>query len=154
MKLYLLQQIFTFGDKFVVYDETEAERYYVEGEIFSFGKKLHVYNAHDEEVALIHQRPFSFPPTFTVKKGDYELASIVKEFTLFHQVYTVEGPDWQVEGNFFDHTYTIGKGEQVIATVRKEWFTLGDSYEIDVRDDRNEVLALCAALVIDIILED
>ena len=53
MKLYLLQHVFTFGDKFVVYDESEAERYYVEGEVFSFGKKLHVYNAHDEEVALI-----------------------------------------------------------------------------------------------------
>lgn len=154
MKLYLLQQIFTFGDKFVVYDEKESERYYVEGELFSFGKKLHVYNTYDEEVALIHQHPFSFPPTFTVKKGERELATIVKEFTLFHQAYTVEGPDWQVDGNFFDHEYTISKGDQVIATVSKEWFTFGDSYEIDVKNDHDEVVALCTALVIDVILED
>ena len=154
MKLYLLQHIFTFGDKFVVYDESEAERYYVEGEVFSFGKKLHVYNAHNEEIALIRQELFSFPPTFSVERGGIEVASIVKEFTFFHQAYTVEGPDWQVEGDFSSHEYTISKGDQVIATVSREWFTLGDSYEINIRDARDEVVALATALVIDAILED
>jgi uncharacterized protein YxjI len=37
MKLYLLQEIFTFGERFTVYDENETERYYVEGEVFSWG---------------------------------------------------------------------------------------------------------------------
>ncbi len=154
MKLYLLQQVFTIGEKFIVYDESETERYYIEAELFSFGKKLHVYNIHDEEVALIHQRPFSFPPTFTVTRGGMQLAAIVKEFTLFHQAYTVEGPDWRVEGNFFDHEYTISKGDAVIATVSKEWFTFGDSYEINVKDARDEIVALATALVIDIVLAD
>ena len=154
MKLYLLQQIFTFGEKFIVYDESEAERYYVEAELFSFGKKLHIYNIHDEEVALVHQRPFSLPPTFTVTQGERQLAAILKEFTFFHQTYTVEGPGWQVEGNFFDHEYTISKDGQIVATVRKEWFTFGDSYEINISNARDEIVALATALVIDIVLAD
>ena len=156
MKLYLLQEIFTFGERFTVYDENEAERYYVEGEVFSFGKKLHIYNTHEEEIALVHQELFSFPPTFAVKRGDLEIAAIVKEFSFFHQAYTVEGPGWQVEGDFSNHDYTIQKDGRLIATVSREWFSLGDSYEIDIKESSDEeaVIALATALVIDAILSD
>lgn len=154
MKLYLLQEIFTFGERFTVYDENETERYYVEGEVFSFGKKLHIYNAHEEEIALLRQELFSFPPTYAVKRGDLEVAAIVKEPSFFHQAYTVEGPGWQVEGDFSNHEYTIQKDERLIATVSREWFSLGDSYEIDVKQDSDEVIALATALVIDAILSD
>ena len=112
------------------------------------------YDVSNEEIALIRQELFSFPPTFSVERGGIEVASIVKEFTFFHQAYTVEGPDWQVEGDFSSHEYTISKGGQVIATVSREWFTLGDSYEINIRDARDEVMALATALVIDIVLAD
>ena len=40
MKLYIKQRIFTWGDKFSIYDENGNEKYYVEGEILTFGKKL------------------------------------------------------------------------------------------------------------------
>ena len=42
MKLYIKQKVFSWVDRFTVFDETGADKYYVEGEFFSWGKKLHV----------------------------------------------------------------------------------------------------------------
>ena len=53
MKLYIKQRIFTWGDKFSIYDEAGNEKYYVEGEILTFGKKLHLYDLQGRELAYI-----------------------------------------------------------------------------------------------------
>ena len=52
MKLYIKQKIFSWNDKFSIYDENGEERYYVEGEFFSWGKKLHVYDHAQREAAF------------------------------------------------------------------------------------------------------
>ena len=42
MKFYIKQKVFSWGDKFSIYDANGNERYLVQGEVFSFGKKLHL----------------------------------------------------------------------------------------------------------------
>lgn len=37
MNLYMKQRIFSWGDKFSIYDAAGNECYYVEGEVFTFG---------------------------------------------------------------------------------------------------------------------
>ena len=54
MKLYIKQKVFSWGDKFRIYDEYENDKYYVEGEVFTFGKKLHLYSKLGNEIAYIH----------------------------------------------------------------------------------------------------
>jgi len=44
MSLYIKQKIFTWGDKFSVYEKNGSEKYYVRGEVFTLGKKLHLYD--------------------------------------------------------------------------------------------------------------
>ena len=33
--------------------------------------------------------------------------------------------------------------------LSKKWFSWGDSYELDIADQRNELLCLCVALAVD-----
>ena len=42
MKLYIKQKVFSWVDRFTVFDETGADKYHGEGEFFSWGKKLYV----------------------------------------------------------------------------------------------------------------
>ena len=42
--LYMRQRVFSWGDKFEIYDNAGNVKYYVEGEVFTFGKKLHLYD--------------------------------------------------------------------------------------------------------------
>lgn len=149
MKLYIQQHVFTWGDKFSIYDEAGNEKYYVEGEIFTWGKKLHLYSTSGTELAFIEQEVLTFLPKYHISKGGMEVAEVVKEFTFFHPEYTVNGLGWKVHGDFFDHEYEITNGLGTVAAVSKEWFTFGDAYEISIADHVDEVTALAVVLVID-----
>ena len=155
MNLYLKQQVFSWGDRFFIYDAGGKEKYYVEGEVFSFGKKLHVYDIIGNEVAYIEQRLFAFFPKYTIYKGDEAVAEITKEFSFFKQEYTVDGPGWSVLGDFFDHEYEISRNAAPVAEVSKKWFTFGDAYEIFINEDSgaDEVTVLATVLVIDACIE-
>ncbi len=153
MNLYIKQRVFTWGDKFSVYDADGNERYYVEGEVLTFGKKLHLYDTSGKELAYIEQRIFTFLPKYTIYRNGTEFAEVVKEFTLFTPEYTVSGPGWTVYGDFFNHTYDVRDGDSLVASVSKEWFTLGDAYEIALRADVDEISALAVVLVIDACIE-
>lgn len=149
MSLYIKQHIFTWGDKFSIYDEDGNEKYYVEGEILTFGKKLHLYDPLGNELAYIEQQLLTFLPKYLIYRGGEEFAEVVKEFTFFHPEYTVNGLGWTVRGDFFDHDYEVVDEDRTVASVSKEWFTLGDAYEISFGPDVDEVAALSVVLVID-----
>ena len=152
MKLYIKQKVFSWGDKFRIYDENQNDRYYVEGEVFSFGKKLHLYSHAGDEEAFIHQKVLSFLPKFYISRNNIEVAQVIKEFTILRQEYTVEGLGWTVNGNFLAHDYEITSDGRTIASISKHWFSWGDTYEIDISDDADEVMAICVVLIIDAVI--
>lgn len=153
MKLYIKEKVFSLGDKFFVMDEDGNEKYIVEGEVFSWGKKLHVYDCHGGEAAFIKQELFTFLPRFTVYAGGVEIAQVKREFSFFVPRYTIEGLGWEIEGSFWEHDYQITKGGHPIVTITKEWMTWGDSYELDIANPADEIIALAVVLTIDCVRE-
>ena len=152
MKLYIKQKIFSWNDKFSVYNEVGEERYYVEGELFSWGKKLHVYDHARQEAAFIRQELFTLLPKFIVSIGGQDIAEIVKEFTFFKPKYRIDGLGWEIDGDFWDHDYEITKNGRTIVSLSKEWFTWGDCYELDIESPEDEIVALAVVLAIDCVL--
>ena len=154
MKLYIKQKVFTWGDKFTVKDEAGRDRYYVEGEVFTFGKKLHVYDIHGQEVAFIKQEVWSWMPRYYVFCGGRQVAEIKKEFTFFFPKYSIEGLGWEIDGSFMAHDYEITKSGYPIVTIRKEWMSWGDSYELNIANSQDELIALAVVLTIDCVMAD
>lgn len=152
MKLYIKQKIFSWNDKFSVYDESGVERYFVEGEFFSWGKKLHVYDKMQQEAAFIRQEVLTFLPKFIVSINGRDIAEIVKEFTFFKPKYRIDGLGWEIDGDFWDHDYEITKNGRTIVRLNKEWFTWGDCYELDIENPEDEIVALAVVLAIDCVL--
>ena len=153
MKLLIEEQVFTWRDRFTIMDEAGVERYYVEGELFSWGRKLHVTDLKGREVAYVEQQLFTFLPRYAVYAGGVLIGEGVKEFSFFRPRYTVEGADWDVEGDFWDHDYTVFRGGVPVVSIQKEWFTWGDCYTLDIRDPRDEIQALALVLAIDCAVE-
>ena len=153
MNLYIKERIFTWGDKFDVCDENGNPKYYVEGEVFSWGKKLHVYDRYNREVAFIKQEVFTWMPTYKVYVNQNEVASIRREFSFFHPRYSVAGLGWDVEGSFLEHSYYISKNGRDIVSIEKEWMTWGDTYQLSIADDADEIVALAVVLTIDCMVE-
>ena len=152
MKLYIKQKVFSWGDSFTVKDELGQDRYVVEGEVFTFGKKLHVYDLQGREVAFIKQELWSWMPTYYVFCGDRQVAQIKKEFTFLFPKYTIEGLGWEINGSFMAHDYEITQNGCPIVSICKEWMTWGDSYELDITDPRDEIVALAVVLTIDCVM--
>lgn len=152
MKLVMQQKVFSFGDKFNITDEFNTPLYQVQGEVLSWGKKLHLNDLQGNELAFVSEKVFSFLPRYFVYVNGIEVAQVVKEFTFFSTKYRIEGLDWQVNGDFFQHDYEI-LGSSKIANVQKRWFSWGDCYEIDIAQDQNPVLVLAVVLAIDAAIE-
>lgn len=153
MKLLIKEKVFSWGDRFTVYDEAGNSRYYVEGELFSWGKKLHVCDTSGREVAYIEQQLFRFRPRYSVYAGGTLIGEVVREFSFFRPHYTVEGADWDVEGDFWSHDYSVSRGGRPVVSISKEWFTWGDCYALSIYDPADEIQALALVLAIDCIME-
>lgn len=153
MNLYIKQKVFSFKDKFNVYDERGEIKYTAEGEIFTLGKKLHIKDTSGREVIYIKQRLLTFLPKYEVSVLDGEPVEIVKNFTIFKHSYKI--PEWgiSISGDFFSHEYEVQRNGNQIAHLSKEWFTWGDTYAINIADPRDELIALASILVVDCCME-
>lgn len=151
MKLYIKQKVFSWGDKFNIYDENGDTYYYCEGKAFTMWKKLRLYDRNGTELAFIHQKPWSFLPRYFVQRNGTDIAEVVKRFSVKPK-YDVNGLDWFVSGKFLEHEFTIEANTGIIAHITKKWFSWGDTFEIDMADGVDPVNAVSIVLIIDAVM--
>ena len=128
MKLCIKQRVFSLYDRFYVTDINGEQVYYIESEFFTFFKKFHIYAMSGEEVGYIEQRFNLFLPRLDIYLFGKLSASIQQQFTFLHQEYDIEGPNWHVEGDFFNHEYRITRFEEPIAYIDKECCYTNNAY--------------------------
>ena len=51
------------------------------------------------------------------------------------------------------HDYEIIKNGRSIVSISKEWMTWGDSYELNITNPEDEIVALAVVLTIDCVME-
>ena len=153
MQLYMKQKVFSIRDKFSIQNSLGEDKYYVEGKIISFGKKLHIYDVSGNELAFVKQKVFSFLPKFVVEINGEDVAIIKKKFSFFKPKYAIIGPNWEVQGNLMSHDYLITENGTPIVAIHKKWMAWGDTFELDIPDENNEVLAMATVLAIDAVMD-
>ncbi|MBQ7598249.1 MAG: LURP-one-related family protein [Clostridia bacterium] len=153
MKLYIKQKVFSLKDRFTVKNANGEDCYFVEGKLVSIGQKKTLTDAAGNELATIRQKVLAIMPKFIVEMDGKEVAWIKKKFTFLKPKYVVEGLDWDVEGNFLAHDYTIAEHGKVIANIHKKWMAWGDTFELDINDNADEVMALAVILAIDSVID-
>jgi uncharacterized protein YxjI len=154
MRYQMKQKLFSWGDDFVIKDADGNDAFFVDGKAFSLtGHQLSFQDMSGAELAFIKQKVFSWGPTYEIYRGGERVALVKKElFTFFHCKFTVDvaGPDdLTADGEFTDHEYTLSRGDRPVATVSKQWFTLGDTYGVDIAGGEDPVLILASTVVID-----
>ncbi len=149
MNLYIKQRVFSFKDKFFVYDEFQNVKYYIESELFTIGKKFHLYDALGNECAFIHQRVLSLLPRYYISKNGSDIALVTKKIAFATQKYEIDGLNWTVSGDFFAHDYIIRGNGGNIAFVKKKWLSWGDTYEINIINERDIPSVLAVIIIID-----
>ena len=155
MRYMMRQRILSWGDDFSIKDADGQEVYYIDGKVFSFGKKLSITDRSGAELARINQKLLSIGPQYEIVSGGETVAVVKKHlFTPFRARFTVDVPgpdDLEAQGDFLDHEYVFERGGQVVAQVSKKWFSLADTYAVDVDEGQDDVVILAAAVVIDLV---
>ena len=153
MRYVMRERLLSWGDDFHIRDDSGREVFFVDGKAFSIGDKLSFQDTAGTELAFIKQKVFALARTYEIHRGG-SLAAVVKKklFGIVHHRFSVDVPgpdDLEATGNFLDHEYTFRRGDRVIATVSKKWFSLSDTYGIDIEPGEDDVLILASAVVVD-----
>jgi uncharacterized protein YxjI len=152
--IYLMKQkLFSWGDDFTIQDDSGQDRFFVDGKAFSLGNQLSFKDMAGNELAFIRQKLLTWGPTYEISKGDQLLATVTKElFTFFKCTFTVDVPgpnDLEAQGDFMDHQYVFTRNGSAVAEVSKQWFTLADTYGVQISQREDDVLILASTVVID-----
>jgi uncharacterized protein YxjI len=153
MRYVMRERLLSWGDDFRIRDDSGREVFFVDGKAFSIGDKLSFQDTTGNELAFIKQKVFALARTYEIYR-DGSLAAVVKKklFGLMHHRFSIDVPgpdDLEATGNFLDHEYTFRRGDRVVATVSKKWFSLADTYGIDIEPGEDDVLILASAVVVD-----
>jgi uncharacterized protein YxjI len=153
MRYVMKEKFFAWGDDFAIQDAQGRDAFFVDGKAFSFGDQLSFQDMAGNELAYIKQKVFAWGQTYEIFRSG-KLAAVAKKemFTLFKCRFTVDVPgpdDLEAEGDFLDHEYEFTRDGKIVASVSKRWFSLADTYGVDVVDGEDPVLILASAVVVD-----
>ena len=155
MRYLMRERILSWGDDFTIKDADGRNVYYIDGKVFSFGDKLSFKDMGGNELALIDQKLLSIGPQYEIIRGGATVAVVKKHlFTLFRARFTVDLPgpgDLEAKGDFLDHEYAFERDGREVARASKKWFTLADTYAVDIDAGEDDVLILASAVVIDLV---
>jgi uncharacterized protein YxjI len=148
------ERLFALGQDSDITDERGRLVLRVDGKALSLRERLVLRDPDGREVAEVRRKLVSTRPTYEVSIGGEDAARIRKKlFTPFVDRYTVDIPgpdDLELVGDLFDHEYTVRRGDQVVATVSKAYFTIRDTYAVDVAPDEDDLLILASVLALDL----
>ena len=109
---------------------------YIKEKVFSWGDRFTVKDAYGEDKYIVEGEVFSWGKKLHVyDRSGREVAFIKQEV-------------WSFLPRFY-----VFCGDLQVAEISKEWMTWGDSYELDIADPADEIVALAVVLTIDCVTE-
>ena len=153
MRYLMKQKLFSWSDKFRIQNEAGQDVFMVNGRALSVGHKLSFQDMAGGELAFIQQKLLAWGPTYEIYR-DGALAAVVKQnmFTFARHRFMIDVPgpdDLEAVGNLANSEYTFSRGSQTVAQVSKNWFSMANTYGVDIADGQDDVLILASTVVID-----
>jgi uncharacterized protein YxjI len=152
------QRLISIGEDFDIEDDRGNRVYHVDGKVLRIRETFVIEDLSGNEVATIREKKIALRDTMNILRGGDVVATIRKAWvTPFRDKFAIDvvnGPDMTAQGNILDHEYEIRQGGETIARVSKHWFTLRDTYGIDIAPGHDDGLILAMAVAIDEMAHD
>lgn len=147
------QRLISIGKDFYVETADGQRAFFVDGKVLALRETFVMQDMRGNEVATIKERRLALRETMDIYRGGRTIATVRKAWINLlgdhFDVARAGAEDWQVRGNFWDHEYAIYQGQQRIAQISKRWFSLTDTYGIDVLPGLDDALIIAVCIVID-----
>jgi uncharacterized protein YxjI len=153
MRYLMRKQLFAIGDDFWVEDERGQRVFRVDGKVLRVRQTFVLEDASGAEVATIRKKLVALRDTMEVEYDGQVVARVRRAmFSPFRQRFDVDvadGPEMVVQGNITDHEYEVRRDGAAVAEISKRWFSLRDTYAVDVAPDENVALVLALTVAVD-----
>jgi uncharacterized protein YxjI len=154
MRYLMRQKFLSWGENYLIKDDTGQDVFLVKGKIFRIKNKLSFQDTQENELAFIQQKLMSWGNTYEIYRNSEVYATMNESFfTSIGRKFTVDIPgadDLKVKGNFSGYEYTFERASGVVATVLKKWASVADTYAVDIIPGEDDVLILACTVVIGI----
>jgi uncharacterized protein YxjI len=154
MRYLIRERFFRLGEDSEVTDEDGQPVLQVDGKVLSLHDRLVIRDPAGREVAQVERKLVALRPTYRIEIGDQQAAEVRRHFfTPFGDRFTIDVPgpdDLELRGSLLDHEFTIRRGGQTVATVSKRWFSIRDTYAVEVAPGQDDLLILASVLALDL----
>src|SRR5215211_1760978 len=153
------QKMLSIGDDFWIENQEGQRVFKVDGKALRLRKTLIFEDMNGSKLAKIQERLLTFKDTMAIEDADGDQMAVIKKGLIAplgdHWTVNVKGgPDLDVQGNILDHEYSIMQKRNKVAEVSKAWFSLTDTYGVEIDEGQNHILMLAVAIAIDMMSHD
>jgi len=153
------QKLISIGDDFWIENQKGEKVYKVDGRTLRIRKTLMFEDANGKRLAQIKERLLAIKDTMVIEDAKGKDIAIVKKALIapLRDKWNVDvkgGDDLIVQGNILDLEYDIKDGRKKIAEVSKKWFSITDTYGVEIKDGQDDILILAVAVAIDMMAHD
>ncbi len=148
------QNLISIGDDFWIENAEGKKTFKVDGKVLRIRKTLVFEDAQGRKLAQIQQRLLTIRETMVIDDADGKEMAVIKKALIapLRDRWTVKvknGEDLDVQGSILDHEYTIKQGRNKAAEVSKKWFSITDTYGVEIDAGHNDILILAVTVAID-----
>lgn len=153
------QRLVSIGDDFWIENEKGQKVFKVDGKALRLRKTLVFEDVKGKKLCQIQERLLSIKDTMVIEDANGDQMAVVKQALIAPlrdrwDVKVKNGPDLDVQGNILDLEYSIKQGRKKVAEVSKKWFTITDTYGVEIAEGQNDILILAVAIAIDMMVHD
>lgn len=153
------QNLLSIGDDFWIENAKGQKVFKVDGKVLRIRKTLVFEDANGRKLAQIRERLLALKDTMVVEDANGKDIATIKKALIAPlrdkwNVSIKDGEDLVVQGNILNLEYSIKQGRAKVAEVSKKWFSLTDTYGVEIADGQNEILMLAIAVAVDMMVHD
>jgi len=153
------QKLISIGDDFWIENAKGQKVFKVDGKALRLRKTLEFEDTKGRKLAQIKERILAIKDTMVIEDAHGRDIATVKQALIAPlrdkwNVNVKGGEDLVVQGNILDLEYDIRQGRKRVAEVSKKWFTITDTYDVEIEDGQNDILILAIAVAIDMMAHD
>lgn len=148
------QKLISIGDDFWIENQNGQKVFKVDGKALRIRKTLVFEDVKGNTLCKIQERLLAVKDTMVIEDAKGDQMAVVKKALIAPlrdrwDVKVNNGPDLDVQGNILDLEYSIKDGRRKVAEVSKKWFTITDTYGVEIEAGQNDVLILAVAIAVD-----
>jgi uncharacterized protein YxjI len=153
------QNLISIGDDFWIENEGGKRVFKVDGKVLRIRKTLVFEDLRGNKLCQIQERLLAIKDTMVIEDPDGWDMAVIKKALIAPlgdrwDVNVKGGRDLDVQGNILDHEYSIMQGRNKVAEVSKAWFSITDTYGVEIAEGQNDILILAVAIAIDMMAHD